>query len=63
MCNEAMHIKPAAFFLIPGRFRMCIEEVEEDPRDPGIVPDHFRTHKMCNKAVSKDHYSMQYVPD
>ena len=27
------------------------------------IPDHFKTQEMCDKAVKKDDYSLQFVPD
>ena len=28
-----------------------------------IIPDHFKTQEMCDKAVKDDPYSMQFVHD
>ena len=27
------------------------------------IPDRFKTQEMCDKAVKKDYYSLQFVPD
>ena len=43
ICNEVMHISPAAFFLIPDRFRtqeMCDEAVARSP--------HMLRHVLIN---------------
>ena len=61
-----MRAKPAAFFLVPDRFKtqeMCINAVEVDPCHLHDVPDHFKTQEMCDKAVEKDPWSLKYVPD
>ena len=49
MCNLAMCIKSAAFFLIPDRFKtqeMCIKGVEVDPWQLGDVSEKDR-QKNC----------------
>ena len=66
MSNEAMYIRPAAFFIFSNHFKtqeMCIKAVEEYPWDLGNVPDHSRTQKICKKVVSEDPYSLQYLSD
>ena len=40
---------------------MCFKAVKEDPKDLGIVPDHFKTQEMRDKTVSEDPYYLQYV--
>ena len=66
MCNEVKRNNPAAFFLIPNRFKtqeMCIKAVEIDPWQLGDVPNHFKTQDMCDDAVWGDPFSLQFVPD
>ena len=46
MCNMVMHINPAAFFVVPVRFKaqeMCDKAVEVDPWQLESIPDHFKT--------------------
>ena len=42
---------------------MCIKAVKVDLCQLYDVSDHFKTQKMCDAAVSKDPYSLQYGPD
>ena len=39
-----------------------IEVVYIEPCSIGFIPDHFKTQKMCNKAVCMDPWLLKYVP-
>ena len=48
-CNEAARENPAAFFLVPDRFKtqkMCIRALELEPWQLYNIPDYFKTQKM-----------------
>ena len=42
---------------------MCNEIMRTMPNPFHIIPDHFKTQEMCDKAVKDDPYSMQFVHD
>ena len=61
-----MHENPAAFFLVPDRFKihkMCNDAIDVDPWQLKDVPIHFKTQKMFDDVVQRDSYSLQFVPD
>ena len=39
------------------------EEVDIEPRSLALVPDRVKTQEMCNKAVHRDPWLLEYVPD
>ena len=52
-----MRENPAAFFLVPDRFKtqkMCNEALEVDPCQVYDVPDYLETQEMCDDAVGGD---------
>ena len=60
-----MRENPAAFFLVPDRFKtqkMCSEAVEVDRWQLYDVTDCLKTPKMCDNVVRRDPYSFQFVP-
>ena len=57
---------PAAFFLLPDRFKtpeLCEIAVGVDPWQLNDIPDYLKTKKMCDDVVWNDPYSLQFVPD
>ena len=61
-----MREDPAAFFLVPDRFKtqeMCNEVLEVDPWQLYDVPDYLKTQEICDKAVRDYLFSLQFVPD
>ena len=66
MCEEVMRVRPAAFFLIPDRFKtqeMCNKAVEEGPWWLEHLPHHLKTEEICNKAVRDHLFSLHFAPD
>ena len=66
MGNELMCARPAAFFLVPDRFKtqeICIKAAEADPWQLHSVLDDFKTQEMCDRVVRHDPLSLQFVPD
>ena len=66
MCGAAMRIHQAAFFFITDCFKtqgMCYTVVCMEPYLLPLVPDRFKTGKMSDKTVRKEHLSLLYVPD
>ena len=37
--------------------------IEDEQETLEFVPDHFKTQKMCYKAVRDDPYSLKFVSD
>ena len=61
-----MRENPAAFFLVPDRFKtqkMCIMTLEVDLWQLNYILDFLKTQKMCDGVVRRDPYSLQFVPD
>ena len=46
-------------FFIPNRFKT--QKVVCSPSMLGYIPDQYKTHEMCNKAVEKDPSSLELV--
>ena len=42
---------------------MCIKAVVRNLSSLRLVPDHFKTQEMCEKAVENNPYMQEYVPD
>ena len=66
MCKEVICNNPAAFFLIPDRFKtqeMCIKAVDVDLWQLWDVPDDYKLQEMCDAAVREDPSFLIYVPD
>ena len=66
MCGEAVSNNPAAFFLVPDRFKtqdMCIKTLEVDPWSLYDIPDNLKRQEMYDKAIKDDPSSLQFVPD
>ena len=61
-----MQKNPAAFFLVPDRFKthkMFIKALEVDPWQLNDIPGYLRTKKMYDKTLKNDPYTLQFVPD
>ena len=61
-----MRENPAAFFLVPDRFKrqkMCIMALEVDLWQLNYILDYHKIQKMCDSVVRRDPYSLQFVPD
>ena len=61
-----MHENPAAFFLVPDRFKtqeLCKIAVRVDPWQLNDIPDYLKTQKICDNVVQSDPSSLQFVPD
>ena len=57
-----------AFTVILKYFPLVAQEGYDDlvrrkPCSLAIIPDHFKTQKMLDKAVEEDLYSLEFVPD
>ena len=66
MCKEVICNNPAAFFLIPDRFKtqeMCIKAVDVDLWQLWDVPDGYKLQEMCDAAVRENPSFLIYVPD
>ena len=63
MCNEAVHISPAAFCISdPFKSQEMYQRVfEENPYMLEVVPDHFKTQGMCERTVKKDQRLLEFV--
>ena len=61
-----MRKNPAAFFLVPDRFKtqgMCDVVVCMEPLLLAYIANRFKARKMCDKAVRNDHFSVWLVQD
>ena len=59
-----MRKNPAAFFIVPDRFKtqkLCIMAVNVDLWQLNDIPDYLTTQKMCDDAVGDDPYSLHFL--
>ena len=63
--EEVIPYSPSYFAFGPDQYKtqMCIKAVVRNLSSLRLVPDHFKTQEMCEKAVENNPYMQEYVPD